>query len=315
MQLILENISKSFGKNKVVEKFNISVEKGEIISFLGPSGCGKTTVLKIIGGFLKPDTGRVILDGEDITSRPPENREVSTVFQSFALFPHMKVIDNIIYGLKFKGYSKKEALKIGREYIDIIGLKEQENAFPSTLSGGQKQRVALARSLILNPKVLLLDEALSSLDAKLRGKMREEIKEIGKRFNTTMIFVTHDQDEAFSMSDRVGVMNNGRIEQISSPRDIYENSVSSFVKNFIGECNFININNKNITLRPEEIVLLEENYKCEENTINGVVKSSVFMGFYIDYKVEIDITQDLIKVKSFNRDKIYQVGEKVKFIV
>ncbi|MEG0642254.1 MAG: ABC transporter ATP-binding protein, partial [Clostridium sp.] len=252
MQLMLNGISKSFKGKKVIENLNLEVSCGEILSLLGPSGCGKTTILKIIGGFVSPDSGEVILDGEDITHMMPEKRAVSTVFQSFALFPHMNVIDNITYGLKFKGYSKKERMVKGDEYLEIIGLKDDKTAMPSTLSGGQKQRVALGRSLILNPKILLLDEALSSLDAKLRIKMRSEIVDIGKKFNTTMIFVTHDQEEALSVSDRIAVMNNGRIEQIADPRELYENSSSHFVSSFIGEENIININGQIIRVRPED---------------------------------------------------------------
>lgn len=309
MQLILDNIYKSFGEFNVINNFNIKVEKGEIISLLGPSGCGKTTVLKIIGGFLKPDKGSVILDSEDITNLSPEKRAVSTVFQSFALFPHMKVIDNIIYGLKFKGYSRKEALSLGKEYIKTMGLKEQENVYPSTLSGGQKQRVALARSLILNPKILLLDEALSSLDSKLRIKMRQEIKDIGKSFGITMIFVTHDKEEAFYISDRVAVMNKGYINQIEEPKKIYDNSNSDFVRAFVGDCNKINLNGKVINRRPEDINIYS-NF-INKDLVEGIIKDYVFMGFYIEYKIIVKKTGQIIKVKAFDKEKIYQKDEKV----
>lgn len=314
MQLILKDISKSFGDKKVIDKFNLEVKKGEIVSLLGPSGCGKTTILKIIGGFLSSSSGSVILDGEDITNLSPENREVSTVFQSFALFPHMKVIDNVIYGLKFKGYSKKEAIEKGEKYLDLMGLSKERNRYPSTLSGGQKQRVALARSLILNPKLLLLDEALSSLDAKLRLKMRSEIKEIGKKFNTTMIFVTHDQDEALSISDKIAVMNNGCIEQIASPKEIYEKSKNTFVRNFIGECNTLIIDNKEVYLRPEEIVIEDMDFINNNSgiTLIGKVHKIIFMGFYIQYEVMVEDSKQIVIVKSFDNSKRYSLEDKVK---
>lgn len=309
MQLVLKNIYKSFEDVNVVNDFNISVEKGEIISLLGPSGCGKTTILKIIGGFLRPNSGEVILDGKNITNIDPENRDVTTVFQSFALFPHMNVIDNIIYGLKFKGYSRKEALRLGKEYIELIGLENREGDYPQALSGGQKQRVALARSLILNPKVLLLDEALSSLDARLRIKMREEVREIGKKFNITMIFVTHDKEDAFSVSDRVAVMNKGCISQIEEPRKIYENPNSNFVREFVGDCNKISLNGKIINIRPEDMAMHSK--PIDEKCIEGVIKDYIFMGFYIEYKIEIRLTSKIINVKSFNKTKIYSKGQKV----
>ncbi|KMT22451.1 ABC transporter ATP-binding protein [Clostridium cylindrosporum] len=316
MQLIINNISKRFGEKYVVKDFNLNINKGEILSILGPSGCGKTTVLKMIGGFLHPYSGSIILDGEDITTLPPEKREVSTVFQSFALFPHMKVIDNIVYGLKFKGYSKREALKKGEEYLSLIGLIEERNSYPSTLSGGQKQRVALARSLILNPKVLLLDEALSSLDVNLRVKMRSEVKEIGKRFNTTMIFVTHDQDEALSISDKIAVMNMGCIQQIGSPREIYENPSNNFVRNFLGECNSIAIKDKEINIRPEKIRLISISEKniVGKAVLNGIVRKKVFMGFYIQYEVELE-NKEVLTVRELDEKDEFCIEECVKVVI
>lgn len=315
MQLVLNGISKSFGEKKILDNFNLEVEKGEILSLLGPSGCGKTTILKIIGGFLTPSSGNIILDGRDITNLSPEEREVSTVFQSYALFPHMKVIENVIYGLKFKGFSKREAIIEGDKYLEIIGLKELRNSYPSTLSGGQKQRVALARSLILNPKLLLLDEALSNLDAKLRVKMRSEIKEIGKVFNTTMIFVTHDQEEALSVSDKITVMDNGCIQQIAEPREIYESPSNDFVRNFIGESNIIKIYNKNISIRPENVILLPFSNEEKDFLSFGRVSSVAFMGFYIQYEVILEETKEIIIVRTFNKDRIYYLEEEVKVVI
>ena len=312
MYFSMKNISKSFNDKKVIKEFNLNVEKGEIVSLLGPSGCGKTTILKIIGGFLKPSSGKLILDNEDITNTSPEKRDVATVFQSFALFPNMNVLNNIIYGLKFKGISKKEAIFKGEEIIEVMGLKDYKNAYPSTLSGGQKQRVALARSLILNPKLLLLDEALSSLDAKLRIKMREEIREIRDNFNTTMIFVTHDQQEALSISDKIAIMNNGIIEQIDSPMNIYNNAKEGFVKNFIGECNSFTLNNKNISIRPEDIKLVNINAETNLNYVVGTITKVVFMGFYVNYEVALE--NNKINVKHFNNEN-FLIGSKVKVII
>ena len=314
MYFSMKNISKSFNNKKVIEGFSLSVEKGEIVSLLGPSGCGKTTILKIIGGFLKTSSGSLILDNEDITNISPEKRDVATVFQSFALFPNMNVLNNIIYGLKFKGVSKKEAILKGEEIIEIMGLKDYKNFYPSTLSGGQKQRVALARSLILNPKLLLLDEALSSLDAKLRVKMRSEIKDIRDKFNTTMIFVTHDQEEALSISDKIAIMNNGNIEQIDTPMNIYNNAKSGFVKNFIGECNNFSLDNEKLSLRPEDIKLVDINDETNSKCVNGIVTKAVFMGFYINYEVLLE-KETTINIKSFDKNKNYFVGDKIKVIM
>lgn len=244
MYLKINNLVKVFNNIKVVDNINLELEKGKLLCLLGPSGCGKTTTLKIIGGFLKQDKGNILIENEDISKIPPENRPVSTVFQSYALFPHMNVIENIIYGLKFKGYRKKEALKKGEEYLEIIGLSEFKDKKISKLSGGQQQRVALARALIVNPKILLLDEPLSNLDAKLRIKMRKEIKEIQSKFNMTMIFVTHDQEEALSIADYLAVMNKGELIQVGTPEEIYINPKNEFVASFIGHINKVNINNK-----------------------------------------------------------------------
>lgn len=239
MFIKIDNLTKRFNDLIAVDDLSFQVDKGKLICILGPSGCGKTTVLRTIGGFLKPDFGKIYIDGEDITNLSPENRPVSTVFQSYALFPHMTVMENVIYGLKFKDYSKKEALIKGEEYLDIVGLKQEKNKKVTALSGGQQQRVALARSLIINPKVLLLDEPLSNLDAKLRIRMRDEIKDIQERFNITMIFVTHDQEEALSMADKILIMNKGKLEQIGTPEEVYNYPKTKFVLDFIGSSNIV----------------------------------------------------------------------------
>ncbi|MDU4599884.1 MAG: ABC transporter ATP-binding protein, partial [Clostridium sporogenes] len=233
----------------------------------------------------------------------PENRPISTVFQSYALFPHMNVIENIIYGLKFKGYSKKEALKKGEEYLEIIGLSEFKNKKISQLSGGQQQRVALARALIVNPKVLLLDEPLSNLDAKLRIKMRKEIKEIQSKFNMTMIFVTHDQEEALSIADYLAVMNKGELIQVGTPEEIYNKPINEFVASFIGNINKVNINNKVELIRPEQITINKDNGDKE-----GRIRYKQFLGAYVNYFVETK--DETIIVHDFSRkSKIFKEGE------
>ncbi|EPY2278116.1 ABC transporter ATP-binding protein [Clostridium sporogenes] len=303
MYLRTKNLEKAFNNIKVVDNINLELEKGKLLCLLGPSGCGKTTTLKIIGGFLEQDKGNIIIENEDISKIPPEDRPVSTVFQSYALFPHMNVIENIIYGLKFKGYSKREALKKGEEYLEIIGLSEFRNKKIFQLSGGQQQRVALARALIVNPKVLLLDEPLSNLDAKLRIKMRKEIKEIQSKFNMTMIFVTHDQEEALSIADYLAVMNKGELIQVGTPEEIYNNPKNEFVASFIGNINKVNINNKIELIRPEQITI-NKNHGDKE----GRIKYKQFLGFYVNYFVETK-DETIIVQDSSSKSKIFKEGE------
>ena len=255
MYLKIENISKIFEKERGVKNISFQLEKGELVSFLGPSGCGKTTLLNIIGGFVKNDSGSIYLEDKDITEYPPEKREIVTVFQNYALFPHMNVVENVKYGLKYRGYNKEEQIKLAKEYLKIVGLEGYEKNSVGELSGGQQQRVALARALVLQPKILLLDEPFSNLDAKLKIAMREEIKELQKRLGISMIFVTHDQEEALSISDRIVVMSNGEIVQIGKPEEIYYSPKNRYVAEFIGKINFLEIGNK----RPEEIKMRRDN--------------------------------------------------------
>ncbi|EPY6472491.1 ABC transporter ATP-binding protein [Clostridium sporogenes] len=305
MYLRIKNLEKAFNNIKVVDNINLELEKGKLLCLLGPSGCGKTTTLKIIGGFLEQDKGNIIIENEDISKIPPEDRPVSTVFQSYALFPHMNVIENIIYGLKFKGYSKKEALKKGEEYLEIIGLSEFRNKKIFQLSGGQQQRVALARALIVNPKVLLLDEPLSNLDAKLRIKMRKEIKEFQSKFNMTMIFVTHDQEEALSIADYLAVMNKGKLIQVGTPEEIYNNPINEFVASFIGNINKVNINNKVELIRPEQITINKDHGNKE-----GRIRYKQFLGAYVNYFVETK-DETIIVQDSSSKSKIFKEGENV----
>ena len=276
MYLKIENISKIFEKERGVKNVSFQLEKGELVSFLGPSGCGKTTLLNIIGGFVKNDSGSIYLEGKDITESPPEKREIVTVFQNYALFPHMNVIENVKYGLKYRGYNKEEQIKLAKEYLKIVGLEGYEKNSVGELSGGQQQRVALARALVLQPKILLLDEPFSNLDAKLKIAMREEIKELQKRLGISMIFVTHDQEEALSISDRIVVMSNGEIVQIGKPEEIYYSPKNRYVAEFIGMINFLDIGNK----RPEEIKMRRD------DSGDAIILNREFMGATTLFVVE-----------------------------
>lgn len=254
MFLEIKNVTKMFDEKNGVREINLSVEKGEFITLLGPSGCGKTTLLNLIGGFLTVDSGEIILDGEHIEQLPPEKRKVSTVFQNYALFSHYSVLDNVAYGLRyFKKLPKQEARKSAQDYLKMVGLEDYADQNISKLSGGQQQRVALARGLATNPKVLLLDEPLSNLDANLRAQMRYEIKELQRKYNITMIFVTHDQVEALSMSDRIVVMDKGCISQVGTPKEIYLSPANKYVASFVGNANYIEENDKCYLARPEDI--------------------------------------------------------------
>ncbi len=295
-KVTLKNISHKFDKENVLNNINIEIQNGELFTLLGPSGCGKTTLLRIIAGFIKPSIGEVYLSDENITNLSPEKRDIGIVFQNYALFSHMSVYENITYGLKIKKLSKKEIIETANRYLDSVGLYDYKDRRIDELSGGQQQRVALARSLAVEPKVLLLDEPLSNLDAALRDKMRDEIHRLQKTLKITTVFITHDQREALSISDRIAVFNFGECVQIGTPTDIYNNPQSTFVANFVGETNTISINNKNINLRPELIKL--HNTNINNNLLKGTIIQKSFNGSTIDYIVKTDNYE--YKVKELN---------------
>ena len=235
----LQGVSKRFGSVVALDDLDIDIRAGEFVTFLGPSGCGKSTTLRILGGFEKPDSGRVMLEGEDVTHLPPNKRKVNMVFQDYALFPHMSVEKNIDFGLELKGMTVSQIEARRNEVMSFLELSGFGSRYPEQLSGGQRQRVALARALAPDPALLLLDEPLGALDAKLRSQVQQELKAIQRRTNTTFFFVTHDQDEALTMSDRIVVMNNGKVEQDGTPEDLYLRPASRFVAEFIGETNLL----------------------------------------------------------------------------
>jgi spermidine/putrescine ABC transporter ATP-binding subunit len=238
IDVAFHGVTKRFGSLTAVDDVDLEVRKGEFLSLLGPSGCGKTTSLRLMAGFEQPDAGEILIGGGNAVGIPPYRRDVNTVFQSYALFPHMSVLDNVAYGLKQRGVSKAERYGRAREALELVQLTGREKHRPAMLSGGQQQRVALARALVMNPRVLLLDEPLGALDQKLRKEMQVELKRIQETVGITFVYVTHDQEEALSMSDRVAVMSSGHIEQLDDPRAIYDRPMTPFVAEFIGEMNF-----------------------------------------------------------------------------
>ncbi|MGV8838201.1 polyamine ABC transporter ATP-binding protein, partial [Cellvibrio sp.] len=251
--LNLNNLSKTYGSNRVLDNFDLTIFDGEFFTLLGPSGCGKTTVLRMIAGLEDTDTGSIHLDGQDIGQVPAEKRPINTVFQSYALFPHMTVFDNVAFGLRMSGVAKEEIAPRVTEALEMVRLGEFAQRKPAQLSGGQQQRVAIARAVVNRPKLLLLDESLSALDYKLRQQMQIELKRLQRKLGITFVYVTHDQEEALSMSDRVVVMNKGKVQQLGTPREIYEQPANLFVAKFIGEINQLD----------GEIVAVDGNHEYE----------------------------------------------------
>jgi len=239
--VVLDSVSKVFDNISAMDNVSLKVKKGTFLTLLGPSGCGKTTTLRVIGGFESPTSGRIFLRDRDVTDVPPYKRDTNIVFQDFALFPHMNVFSNIAFGLKMRGSAKRQIRKRVQEVLDMVGLPDITYRKPNQLSGGQRQRVALCRSLIMEPAVLLLDEPLGALDAIIRKQMQTELKNLQMKLNRTFISVTHDQEEAMTMSDEIAIMNQGCIEQVGTPLSIYEKPASKFVATFLGECNLIDV--------------------------------------------------------------------------
>ena len=329
-----ENITKKFNETVAVDNVSCTFEAGTLTTLLGPSGCGKTTSLRIIAGLERATSGRILVENEDVTLLPATDRDVSMVFQSYALFPHMSVLENVSYGLKMINVPKEEFTEKSLETLKLVNLEGYENRMPSELSGGQQQRVAVARAIVLKPKVLLFDEPLSNLDAKLRRQVREDIREIQQKLGVTTIYVTHDQEEALAISDKVIVMNNAIIAQQGSPKELYNFPKTKFVANFIGDANvvkaeIINQNNNvyeiqlaemkiniesdqklessvSVSLRPEKITISKS---PEENSINASVNNASFVGNSYQYIVNSKVGK--IYVVSSDTNEIFNVGENV----
>ncbi len=281
----LRGIRKAYGDVVAVDGVELEVARGEFFTMLGPSGSGKTTTLRIIAGFEQPDAGSVLLRGEDVTRRPPYARDVNTVFQDYALFPHLNVFQNVEYGLKVRGVKRTERGRRVEEALALVRLEGFGGRKPVQLSGGQRQRVALARAIVNRPQVLLLDEPLGALDLKLRQEMQIELKRIQQEVGITFVYVTHDQEEALTMSDRIAVFNHGRIEQVGRPADVYERPVSEFVAGFVGISNVLERDGRRVAIRPEKIQLLEDDAVEGES---GVVREVVYAGAVTRYLVDLD---------------------------
>lgn len=289
VKLEILDMTKKYKNGDGVEHINLKVKKGELVTLLGPSGCGKTTILRTIGGFLECTEGSILIDGKNVEHLPPEKRPTAMVFQSYNLWPHMTVFENMAFGLKLRKIPKAERQHQIMNMLELIKMTGMEKKYPGQLSGGQQQRIAIARSLLLKPDVLLLDEPFSALDAKIRSQMREELRKIQIDLNITVVFVTHDQEEAMALSDRIVVMNKGCFEQIGTPADIYNNPVNLYVAGFIGDMNFIDLSDKTIAVRPEYVSILPGS---GEGTA-GIVRAVMILGHYVE--VTVDTEHGIIK--------------------
>jgi spermidine/putrescine transport system ATP-binding protein len=310
-----EGVTKTFGHFEAVKELDLEIGKGEFFSLLGPSGCGKTTTLRMVAGFELPSTGRIYLEGEPVETVPPYKRNVNTVFQSYALFEHLSIADNVAFGLKRRKVPKDEMRSRVAEALELVQLTGREKAKPDELSGGQKQRVALARALVNRPAVLLLDEPLGALDLKLRKQMQVELKGIQREVGITFLYVTHDQEEALAMSDRIAVMEGGEIRQCGSPEEIYEQPTGPFVAGFIGVSNLLpGDNGAQISVRPEKILLgdLENGMTSME----GTVVERVYVGTTTQVIVELDSGVRLVALEQNTArardDDRWEIGERVK---
>jgi putative spermidine/putrescine transport system ATP-binding protein len=321
----IRDLAKSFGNVKAVDDISLDIESGEFITLLGPSGSGKTTVLRMIAGFEDPDAGSIKLNGEDITHLPPFDRDVNTVFQDYALFPHMSVQENVEYGLRTRKVAKAERAKQALEAIASVKLEETVNRLPHQLSGGQRQRIALARALVLRPRVLLLDEPLGALDRQLREEMQVELKKIQRDAGITFVFVTHDQEEAMRMSDRIVVFNSGRIEQVGTPEQVYEEPRTNFVAGFLGTANIFTVDmaskllgaSSTVSIRPERIRLEALGTKIDkgETSIVGRIHEAAFVGANTIYIIETEFGLKLTVRKTntelLGQDNSFVAGDQV----
>ncbi len=305
--LQLRQIRKSFDNTEVLKGIDLEVGQGEFITLLGASGCGKTTTLRIIAGLELPDAGQVILEGQDITNREPNKRDVNTVFQNYALFPHMNVSDNVGYGLKIRKVPKAEIERKVEQALRLVQLEEYGKRMPDQLSGGQKQRIAIARAVINEPKVLLLDEPLGALDLKLRRQMQLELKRLQKRLGITFIYITHDQEEAINMSDRIGVMHEGILEQLGTPNEVYYQPKTSYVADFVGNANILHKNGETFAIRSENILMNGEAACTQE----AVVVEKSFAGGQLRILFGLPDGQTLT-ASRYGIDNDLQPGQKVQ---
>jgi putative spermidine/putrescine transport system ATP-binding protein len=344
--LNLDGLTKRYGNVIAVEGISATIQRGELVSFVGPSGCGKTTLLRLIGGFLRPDAGRIVLDREDITTLPPNRRPTAMVFQSYALFPHLTVAENIGYALTIRRRPKSEVARRVEELLALVQLHDLGRRYPAQLSGGQQQRVALARSLSLQPKVLLLDEPLSNLDADLRVQMRAEIKRLQRELHQTVVFVTHDQEEAMSISDRIMVMDQGRILQSGTPSEIYERPTTAFIARSVGAVNFLEgiLTNGTpghatvttplgilkirppaegvrsgdrvcLVVRPETIRLGPPDNGVGPNRMRGKIESAMYTGALIRYSVGVGETRLAVDLFDPRHTAIFREGDRVMLVL
>ncbi|WP_020610799.1 ABC transporter ATP-binding protein [Sediminispirochaeta bajacaliforniensis] len=289
VKLEIRNMTKKYKNGDGVENINLKVKTGELVTLLGPSGCGKTTILRTIGGFLECTEGSVLIDDKNIEHLPPERRPTAMVFQSYNLWPHMTVYENMEFGLKLRKIPKVERRRQIMAMMELVKITGMEKKYPGQMSGGQQQRVAIARSLLLKPDVLLLDEPFSALDAKIRSQMREELRKIQLDLNITVVFVTHDQEEAMALSDRIVVMNKGSFEQVGTPAEIYDKPINHYVADFIGDMNFIEMEDKTIAVRPEYITIVSS----EAGGIAGTIRAVMILGHYSE--VTLDTEYGILK--------------------
>ena len=315
----LRQINHYYGKDQALENINLTIEEGEFFTLLGPSGCGKTTILRILGGFISPSSGSIVVSDKDITNLGPEKRNMGTVFQNYALFPNMTVEENVAYGLKIKKLPKNTIKEKCDFYLELAGLTDYRKKRVDELSGGQQQRVAIARALAIEPTMLLLDEPMSNLDVALRIKMREEIREIQQKIGITTLFITHDQQEALAISDKIAVMDKGRALQVGTPMEVYKNPANDFVANFVGTSNYIeesqynNFNIKNtekpyIYKRPEEMILVEST--DENGFVKVTIESKRFLGPLLEYTVShYDKKYNVAMLNRNNNESKLQVGD------